>query len=53
MAITYEQVKTLAAELYGGSLKKIPEDTKGALRDALATERQGTAPRIASRDRAQ
>ena len=46
MAITYEQVKTLAAELYGGSLKKIPEDTKGALRDALATERNDGAKKI-------
>jgi fumarate hydratase subunit alpha len=46
VAITYEQVKTLAAELYGGSLKKIPEDTKGALRDALATERNDGAKKI-------
>jgi fumarate hydratase subunit alpha len=44
--ITYEQVKTIAAELYGGSLKKIPEDTKGALRDALATERNDGAKKI-------
>jgi fumarate hydratase subunit alpha len=44
--ITYEQVKTIAAELYGGSLKKIPEDTKGALRDALATEGNDGAKKI-------
>jgi fumarate hydratase subunit alpha len=44
--ITYEQVKAIAAELYGGSLKKIPEDTKGALRDALATERNDGAKKI-------
>ncbi len=38
MAITYELVKSVVADLYGGSLKKIPEDTKAALRRAQATE---------------
>jgi hypothetical protein len=28
MAITYELVKSVAADLYGSCLKKIPEDTK-------------------------
>ncbi len=38
MAVTYEAVKAVAAELYGACLKKIPEDTKEALRQACATE---------------
>jgi fumarate hydratase subunit alpha len=46
VAITYEQVKAIAAELYGGSLKKIPEDTKEALRGALAAERNDGAKKI-------
>ena len=36
MAITYEQVKSVSAELYESCLKKIPEDTKEALRKAGA-----------------
>ena len=35
MAITYDQVKSVASELYGSCLMKIPEDTKGALKRAL------------------
>jgi fumarate hydratase subunit alpha len=34
VAVTYEMVKATAAELYGSCLKKIPEDTKDALRNA-------------------
>src|ERR1700722_19329259 len=38
MAITYEIVKSVTAQLYEQSLKKIPEDTKAALRKAEQTE---------------
>jgi len=38
MAITYTQVRALAAELYGSALKKVPEDTKDALARARAAE---------------
>jgi fumarate hydratase subunit alpha len=38
MAITYEAVKVLSEQLYGWSLKKIPEDTKAALARAEETE---------------
>jgi fumarate hydratase subunit alpha len=38
VAITYELVKTVAAQLYDGSLRKIPEDTKDALRLMQASE---------------
>jgi fumarate hydratase subunit alpha len=43
VAITYDLVKKVAAELYGGSLKKIPEDTKAALRRAQDRETNGGA----------
>ena len=46
MPITYEHVKTLAAELYGGALKKIPEDTKEALRKAAVKETHEGARKI-------
>jgi fumarate hydratase subunit alpha len=46
VAITYELVKSVAAELYGGCLKKIPEDTKDALRGALDAERNDGAKKI-------
>lgn len=43
MAITYEIVKAVAADLYGSSLKKIPEDTKAALRQARSSESDDSA----------
>lgn len=46
MAITYNAVRKLTADLYEWSLKKIPEDTKLALADALKTERNEGAQRI-------
>lgn len=46
MAITYDLVKSIAAELYGGCLKKIPEDTKAALRGALDAESNESARKI-------
>ena len=46
MAITYEIVKSVAAELYGGCLKKIPEDTKDALRKAYEAERNDGARKV-------
>jgi fumarate hydratase subunit alpha len=46
MAITYELVKSVAADLYGSCLKKIPEDTKEALRAALAAESDDGAKKI-------
>jgi fumarate hydratase subunit alpha len=38
VAITYDLVKSVAAKLYDGSLRRIPEDTKQALRDAKTHE---------------
>ncbi len=46
MAITYEQVKAAAAELYGAALKNIPEDTKDALRLAADGESNDGARKI-------
>jgi len=43
MAITYEAVKALSADLYVWSLKKIPEDTKAALAEAEAAESNPSA----------
>jgi len=43
MAITYELVKTVTAQLYEQSLKKIPEDTKVALREAELVETKAGA----------
>jgi fumarate hydratase subunit alpha len=39
-------VKSVAAELYGGCLKKIPEDTKDALRRAYDAERNEGARKV-------
>ena len=38
MAVTYELVRSTARSLYERALKKIPEDSKRALRDAQETE---------------
>jgi fumarate hydratase subunit alpha len=46
VAITYELVKSVAAELYGSCLKKIPEDTKHALRNAYEAETSEGAKKI-------
>ncbi len=46
MAITYEIVKSVSANLYESSLKKIPEDTKAALRRAHETETNDGARKI-------
>jgi fumarate hydratase subunit alpha len=46
LAVTYEAVKSVAAELYGSCLKKIPEDTKDALRKAHAAETGDGAKKI-------
>ena len=46
MPITYDMVKMAAAELYGRCLKKIPEDTKDALRHALDAETNEGARKI-------
>lgn len=43
MPITYEAVKALSADLYEWSLKKIPEDTKAALRAAERSESNPSA----------
>ncbi len=48
MAITYEQVKSVSAELYESCLKKIPEDTKEALRKAGEAETNDGAKKILS-----
>ena len=46
MAITYEIVKSVSANLYETSLKKIPEDTKDALRRAHEEESNEGARKI-------
>ena len=38
MPITYEAVKRLTADLYDWSLRKVPDDTKAALREAALAE---------------
>lgn len=43
MAITHELVRRVARDLYEGSLKKVPEDTKAALRRALKAETSETS----------
>ncbi|MGH8789586.1 MAG: fumarate hydratase [Cupriavidus necator] len=43
MAISYELVKTVTAQLYDRSLRRIPDDTKAALRSADAAESNETA----------
>ena len=46
MAITYDQVKSVSSELYESCLKKIPEDTKEALRKAGEAETNEGARKI-------
>ncbi|MBX9596723.1 MAG: fumarate hydratase [Roseomonas sp.] len=46
MAITYQGVKTLTAQLYDWSLRRIPEDTKEGLRRARQTETHPGAQRV-------
>ncbi|MGV6874082.1 fumarate hydratase [Pseudochelatococcus sp. B33] len=46
MAITYEAVRDLTANLYEWSLKRIPDDTKLALEAAIATETNDGARKV-------
>jgi fumarate hydratase subunit alpha len=46
MPITYEAVKTLSAQLYDWSLRRVPEDTKLGLRMALERETQHGAQQV-------
>lgn len=46
MPITYQAVKDLTAQLYDWSLRRIPEDTKDALRRARAAETHPGAQRV-------
>ncbi|MBK5958487.1 fumarate hydratase [Rhodoplanes elegans] len=48
MPVTYEQVKAVAAQLYGSALKKVPEDTKAALVRARAAESSPVAQSVLS-----
>ena len=43
MAVTYELIKSVSAELYRAALRKVPEDTKAALRSAQAQDTNPTA----------
>lgn len=43
MAITYELVRAVACDLYGRSLKKVPDDTHRALAAARAVESSATS----------
>jgi fumarate hydratase subunit alpha len=45
MAITSELIKSVTADLYNRSLRRIPEDTKAALAQADSVERNETARR--------
>ena len=45
VAITYELMKSITAQLYDWSLKKVPDDTKDALRRAEAVETNPLAKR--------
>lgn len=46
MPITYEAVKSLSAQLYDWSLRRVPEDTKLGLRRALEAETQDGARKV-------
>lgn len=46
MPITQDAVKTLSAQLYDWSLRRVPDDTKVALRRARATETHEGAQRV-------
>jgi fumarate hydratase subunit alpha len=46
MAVTYEIVRRIAAELYGEALKKVPDDTKAALARAKDTESHPVARKV-------
>jgi fumarate hydratase subunit alpha len=46
MAITYEAVRDLTANLYAWSLKRIPDDTKAALDTAIAAETNDSAKKM-------
>jgi len=46
MAITHDTIRNVAAALYKRSLKKVPEDTKAALRRAVEQETNGTAREV-------
>lgn len=46
MPVTYEALKTLTADLYEWSLKKIPEDTKRALDEARLSETDEGARKV-------
>lgn len=46
MPVTYDAVKALTAELYSASLRRIPEDTKAALRAARMHETHEGAQRV-------
>ncbi|MCQ8781880.1 fumarate hydratase [Mangrovibrevibacter kandeliae] len=48
MAISYEAVRDLTANLYEWSLKKIPEDAKRALETAIEIESNETARKVLS-----
>jgi fumarate hydratase subunit alpha len=48
VAVTYEQVKAVAAELYGRAIKTVPEDTKAALVHARETETNLVAQNVLS-----
>ncbi len=43
MPVTYQQMRTAAAQLYGAALKKVPDNTLDALRRAIGTETHDVA----------
>ena len=45
MPVTYEMVRQAASDLYGWALKKVPDDTKDALRRAMEAESNEAARR--------
>jgi fumarate hydratase subunit alpha len=46
VAISYDLMKSVTADLYAWSLKKVPDDTKDALRRACANERNEQARKV-------
>ncbi len=48
VAITYDQIRTLSADLYEWSLKRIPDDAKTALDAAIASETNESARKVLS-----
>ncbi len=47
MPVTYQQMRTVSADLYAAALRKVPDNTLEALRRAIDTETHEIARRTA------